>query len=355
MWEPMKVKLGALVPIIMLSLVRGLKVLIVGNPGIGKTEVIKMIVGMMPPYIPEGKPAVLLNWFLAQEQEENVDGIPFKCTDENGDYVKQLPFEKQRTNLLYDDRFVVNFLDDMLQGSTRKQTSHMQFWGGHIFGENVADNIRFIGATNDVKMKAGATAAIEPLKSRCTTIYHAVVDHPFWEKWAINSGRVRPDIIAYLHQNPQALDQFNPTVNLTNSPCPRTWVSASDILNICEETEADNYTTKASVEGSIGNAEMLQFFAFKTMVDQAATPEVILADPHGVRVPENASVMYAVCLALVNVCDTVEKAEFAMQYAKRLPAEFESLMVKQMAGNVEGMKHTKEYVDYLSRRGETLL
>ena len=174
-------------------------------------------------------------------------------------------------------------------------------------------------------------------------------------KLAITSGRVRPDIIAYLHQNPQALDQFNPTVNLTNSPCPRTWVSASDMLNVCESVEADNYTTKASVEGAIGNAETNQLFAFKTMVDSAATPEVILADPHGSRVPENASVMYAVSLALIHVVDTVEKAEYAMQYARRLPAEFESLMVRQMATKVDGMKRTKEYIDYLSRRGETLL
>ena len=183
MWDPMKVKLGALVPIIAACIVQNLKVLIVGNPGIGKTEVIRMIASTLPPYIPEGKDALLLNWFLAQEQEENVDGIPFKCEDSNGAYVKQLPFEKQRKNLLVDDRYVINFLDDMLMGSTRKQTSHMQFFRGHIFGEKVGDNVRYIAATNDITMKAGTTAAIEPLKSSCTTIYHAIVDHPFWENW----------------------------------------------------------------------------------------------------------------------------------------------------------------------------
>ena len=354
-WEPMTVKLGTIVPIVTAALVKGLKILLVGSPGIGRTAVLNAIVESLPPYKEGGKAALLLNWFLAQEQEENVDGVPGKVTDKDGDYAVHLLFEKQRQNMMINDRYVVNFLDDLLQGSTRKQSSHMQFWDGYILGEKVPDNVRFMAATNDVKHMAGTVKAIEPLKSRCTCIYHVIADHPFWEKWAINSGQVRPDIIAYLNTNPHALDQFNPSVSLTNCPSPRTWVHASEMLTICEQVGADQYHQKASVEGAIGAPECVAFFNFKTMVDRAVTPQVILADPQGANVPENASIMYAVSLALCNIVETQETAEYAMQYAKRLPAEFEALIVRQLCQKNESYKVTNEYIDYTARHSDMLL
>lgn len=354
-WEPMTVKLGAIVPIMTEAIIRGSKILLVGSPGIGKTAIINMIIDALPPYILDGMGALLINWFLAQEQEENVEGVPGKATDKHGDYAKHLLFDKQRQNVLTSDRYVVNFFDDLLMGTTRKQTSNLQFWRGFILGKPVGENVRFIGATNDVKHMAGTVKAIEPFKSSCTCIFHAIADHPFWEKWAINSGLVRPDVIAYLNTNPHALDMFNPSVSLTNCPSPRTWVHLSDMLNICEAVGADEYHMKASAEGAVGAPETVQFFAFKGMVDNAVTPQIILSDPQGANVPENASVMYAVSLALCNVVETQETAEYAMQYAKRLPAEFEALVVRQLVSKNEAYKVSNEYVDYTARQASMVL
>ena len=354
-WEPMQVKLGRIVPIITEALIRGSKILLVGSPGIGKTAVLNSIIANLPPYVLDGMGALLINWFLAQEQEEDVGGVPGKVSDSNGDYATHLLFEKQRQNMTITDRYVVNFLDDVLHGSTRKQAANLQFIRGFILGHTVPDNVRFIAATNDVKHMAGTVKAIEPFKSSFTCIFHAIADHPFWEKWAISSGLVRPDVIAYLNTNPHALDMFNPSVSLTQCPSPRTWVHLSDMLNICEAVGTDEYHMKASAEGAIGAPETVAFFAFKSMVDNAVTPQIILADPHGANVPENASVMYAVSLALCNVVETQETAEYAMQYARRLPAEFEALIVRQLVNHDETYKFTNEYIEYTARQSDMML
>jgi hypothetical protein len=299
--------------------------------------------------------ALLIPWFLAQEAEEDVGGVPGKASDKDGDYAVHLLFDKQRQNMTITDRFVVNFLDDVLHGSTRKQASNLQFVRGFILGKAVPDNVRYIAATNDVKHMAGTVKAIEPFKSSFTCIYHAIADHPFWEKWAINSGLVRPEIIAYLHSNPHALDMFEPSVSLTNSPSPRTWCHASDMLAICEQVGADEYHQRVSVEGAIGAPQTVQLFAFKEMLDKAVTPQIILADPRGANVPDNVSVMYAVSLAVCNIVETVEMAEYAMQYARRLPAEFEALIVGQLCQKIPGAKVTNEYINYTAKQAQTIL
>ena len=354
-WKPSTVKLGSIVPIIISCLVHNFKALIVGNPGIGKTAMVNAIQATLPPYIPDGPDALLLNWFLAQENEENISGLPYPGKDESGMYAVQLLFEKQRANLMNPDRYVINFLDDITHGGTRKQTAIMQFWDGTILGERLGDNCRFIGCCNDTTMMAGASPIIEPLKSRCHVIYHAVADFKYWEKWAITSGKVRPDIIAYLSANPSCLDMFEPTKMLTNSPSPRTCHHCSDMMNVCDENEVDEYTRNATAEGSVGSAQARQYLRFADMVKQAVTPDIILADPHGARIPENTSMLYASALSISHVSDTVEKASLAMQYAHRMPPEFEALVVKIITEKLPDAKRTDEYIEYSTRQAQIII
>jgi len=353
--KPVQVRLGAIVPIVIACLIHGFKCLIVGNPGIGKTEVTKAIIATLPPMIPDGENALLLEWFLAQENEEDIGGIPYPKTDESGMFADKLLFEKQRANLINPDRYVINFLDDMTHGGARKQTAIMQFWDGSILGKRLGPNCRFIGCCNDTTMMAGAAPIIEPLKSRCWVIYHAVADFPFWEKWATGPGLIRPDIVAYLSDNPGSLDAFKPTKMLTQSPSPRTWHHLSDMMNVCDEVGVDDFTRNATAEGTVGAAQANQYLRYADMVKQAATPEIILSDPYGARIPENASIMYAVTLALSYTVDTVERAELAMQYGSRMTAEFEALLVKTITEKFPGAKATDEYVDYASRQARIIL
>ena len=349
---PTKVKFGAIVPLVVACLIHNFKVLIVGNPGIGKTEVTRAIIATLPPMIPDGKPALLLEWFLAQEQEEDVGGIPYPAKDEIGEYATRLLFTKQRANLVNDDRYVVNFLDDVTHGGTRKQTANLQFFRGSILGERLGPNCRFIGCCNDTTMMAGAAPIIEPFKSSCHVIYHAIADFPFWEKWAVSSGKIRPDVIAYLSENPVCLDMFQPSKMLVNSPSPRTWEHLSDMMTVCDTVGVDDYVRNATAEGAVGSAQAVQYLRFAEMVKQAVTPDIILADPCGARVPENASMMYAASLSLRHVVDTIDKAERAMRYAHRMPVEFEALTVDGIAEKLPESKQTTEYMDYTVRKAQ---
>lgn len=354
-WEPMKVKLGAIIPIILSSLIHNIKLLLVGDPGIGKTAVCDAAFATLPPYIQDGDSAVILRWFFAQEQAEDVAGLPAKTEDEFGPFATHLLFGKQRVNVITKDRYIVNFLDDCGMGMTRDQTAQMQFLRGFIQGEKLPDNVRFIGATNDKTDKAGVVGMISPFKSSFDCIYHVEEDFDLWRNWAESSEEIRPDILAYLRDNPYALNQFIPSTDLVNWPNPRTWHSASKMLNICEANNAPNYVQKASVEGAIGAAQTAQFFAFKSMLDSAVTPTIILHDPIGANVPDNASVLYAVSLSLIHAVDTLEKGEIAMSYAARIPAEFEALIMKRLVGKNPALKNTDGYIKFKARHAEIML
>ena len=343
-WNPMKVKMRDIHDVIKQAIVDDFKILIVGNPGIGKTAIVNDVAKELD--------AIVVPYFLAQEQAEDVGGLPGIIDGK----AQHILFERQRFIMTPNERIVIPFLDDCGQGQTRDQTAQMQFLRGFIQGKKVPSNVRFIGCTNDKTDKAGITGMIEPFKSSWGSIIHAETDALYWVELAEKQHfQCRPDIIAHIRANPHELDQFNPTTDLVNSASPRQWIEASKGLNICESIGADTYTTKALFEGSIGSASCTTFFNFKSMVETCATPNVILADPEGSNVPENASLMYAVCLAVANVVTDKESAQKAMRYGRRLPAEFETIMVRQLCQKIDGIKHTKEYTNYVSRHAEILL
>lgn len=343
-WQPMKVKMRHIYDIIKQAILDDYKMMIVGNPGIGKTAIVERIALELD--------AIVVPYFLAQEQAEDVGGLPAIIEGK----AQHVLFERQSFIMTPRDQIVLCFLDDVGMGQTRDQTAQMQFLRGKVQGRNVPGNVRFISCTNDKTDKAGVTGIIEPFKSSHGTIIHAETDAEYWVELAEQSiFECRPDVVAHIRANPHELDQFNPTTDLVNCASPRQWVEAAKGLTICEKVNADIYTTKAVFEGSIGSASCTTFFNFKSMVETCATPSVILADPEGANVPDNASLMYAVCLAVSNIVDDKDKAKKAMRYGRRMPAEFETIMVRQLCQKIEGLKASNEYTNYVSRHAEILL
>ena len=71
----------------------------------------------------------------------------------------------------------------------------------------------------------------------------------------------------------------------------------------------------------------------------------ILMDPMGSNVPTDPSVLYAVSTAIPRHVDSMNIGSM-MAYAKRLPQEFATLMVKDTVARTPHLKATREYIAF---------
>ncbi len=184
-------------------------VLIKGAPGVGKTDIVTQACQATGTELVVSHPVV----------DEPVDykGMP-AIKDDHAEF---LPFGSLR-RLIEAQHPTVYFMDDLGQAPPTVQAAAMQLiLARRINGYQVSGQVTFIAATNRKKDKAGVSGILEPVKSRFVTIVELEPDLDDWIRWAaLNS--VPAELIAFIRFRPQLLFEFAPSVDMTNSPCPRT-------------------------------------------------------------------------------------------------------------------------------------
>ena len=142
-----------------------------------------------------------------------------------------VPFN-QLEQLINATKKTVFFLDDLGQAVTTVQAACMQLILARSLNEHqISDEVVFFAATNRKQDKAGVSGILEPVKSRFHTILEVDVNIDDWIDWA------------YKHNMPAGLVQYirwrkgpslfgpMPTLDITNSPCPRTVTKVGEMLN----------------------------------------------------------------------------------------------------------------------------
>jgi hypothetical protein len=120
-------------------------------------------------------------------------------------------------------------------------------------------------------------------------------------------------LIAFLSRHPEAFHVFEPSADLTNGPCARTWehVSQIEALGLPDDVE------RAAMEGAVGatHAGMYRQFrlAHKSLVDVSD----ILKNPRTAALPKSPGEMYAVAVTLARVSRRENFAAVAT-YTERL-------------------------------------
>jgi len=241
-------------------------VLIVGKPGIGKTEITEQMVNELNYKTIAMYPVV----------SEPVDfrGMPY--TDMENARAMFLPFGS---------------LDDLVRATEPTMGAVMHLIQARQIGDHkVSDHVSFVACI------------IEPLKDRFS-IVHLEVDVEDWVKWAIQSD-IRPEVIGFIRLcGMEMLSNFKPTMDMTKSPTPRGNEAVSRILNLGFKDSQEEF---ALIQGAVGRGE------------QSAGKR-----PETVDIPEdNPSVVYAYCSALSRLV-TPENMPEVVRFARRLPIEFQ--------------------------------
>lgn len=300
-------------------------VLITGAPGIGKTDIVKEGSRMAGADLQITHPVV--------SDPTDYKGMP--CVVDGK--AMFLPFGDLE-RLIDADRLTVCFADDIGQAPASVQAALMQLLlAREINGKKISDEVCFIAATNRRQDKAGVTGLLEPVKSRFHTIVGLQVDVDDWSKWAIKNNMPH-DLIAFVRFKPDMLNNFTPSKDLVNCPCPRTVTAVGGWLNL----GVDNFKVLA---GAAGSGFAAEFLAFRDLVRTMPNPDQVLMNPDKAIVPDNPAVLYALSTALAYRA-TENNVDNMHHYLGRVPREFCALTWKAATDRDPDLQYTNAFTQY---------
>jgi ATPase family associated with various cellular activities (AAA) len=301
-----------------------LPLLVVGAPGVGKTDVIKQAVAI----VNATTPCDLLITHPVVKDPTAYGGMPWITQHDGIALADFIPFGDLR-QMMNATRKLVVFIDDGGHASSAVQATLMQLvLAREIDGKRISDHVTFIMASNRRGDRAGVTGILEPLKSRFKTIVELVPDLNDWIRWAVSAG-LPAQVIAYLRLCPDQLLQFVPTSDMTNSPNPRTWHNLADMvaLDLPRELRMTTYC------GSVGEGCGSQFAAFEDTWQKMPSPDAVLLNPKSAPIPAEPSTLWALTTALAHRV-TKDSMQRYCTYLERLLTNYEEFAARSMQAAV---------------------
>jgi MoxR-like ATPase len=238
-----KVTHTQLVDIIRLSWLTRQPLLIVGSPGIGKTESAKDFAksegiklqidnpGISDPTDYKGLPGKAKRIKKSTDPLDELDLLgDDDAPQEEIDIATFLPFGTL-LNMIEADEPTLWAWDDMGQAPPSVQVSLMPILSeGQIGEHHISPNVHIIATTNGREHKAGVKGLLEPVKSRFGMIVELVPDLESFSTWGYDNG-IDHTIIDYLNYHPEDLCKFEANLGMENSPNPRLWWKLSQQLD----------------------------------------------------------------------------------------------------------------------------
>ena len=312
----------------------GHQILVVGKPGVGKSEVISTTTSE------SGLDYVVMHPSVGEPTD--VKGFPWCSQTADGVKAEFVTYGEME-RLLHPKRRTVCCFDDVGQASEQMQAALMQvLWARELNGKKISDNIVFCGATNDITDKAAVSGFIEPFKSRWHSIIRFTPDHEDWIKWAYNHS-MPDDLIAYTRYRPGSLNAHKATKTLESSPCPRTVAMLGNMI-LAKYDKSVMYELGA---GSVGEAYITDFLAYQKMRSQLFDLKLCLSEPDTAPIPDEPSVLFSVTTGLARMTNP-SNFKKCLQYAERLPKEFCVMLMKDInLANGTSMMKVKDYTTWL--------
>ena len=308
-----------------------LPILLKGQPGIGKTAIVEQATEEAGFDLILSHPVV--------DDPTDYKGMPFVIENKDGEkYATFLPFGNLREAIEATGP-TVYFLDDLGQAPPAVQSACMQLLHARkINGHDISKNITFLAATNRKRDKANVKGVLEPVKSRFASIFEVEHDVEDWIKWAVKpENNIPAELIAFIRFRPDMLNQFEPTANIVNTPCPRTVENVGRLMNAGIPHEAEHEAFK----GAAGEAFATEFVNFLKIYRHLPNPAMVLADPDNADIPtDKLDVLYALCTAISRMASEKNHERF-FRFAERLPVEFGICMVKDAVNRTPELHLTK--------------
>lgn len=315
-----------------------LPALLTGAPGVGKSDLVAQAA--------ERAGANLIISHPVVADPTDAKGLPWIAS--NKKEATFLPFG-ELAEALRADKPTVWFLDDLGQASPAVQASFMQLiLARRINGHNLPDHIVFIAATNRRTDRAGVSGILEPVKSRFATIISVEANVDDWCIWALNNNQP-VELTAFMRFKPDLLHKFEPSVDIKNSPSPRTWAYAGKLANL----KLPAHLELEAIRGAVGEGAAAEFIGFLQVYRSLPSLDSILLDPDNAVLPgtEQVSARYAVAIGLgsrANPKNFDAIARYADRLVKAEGADFAACMVGTAQNKDKSICDTPGYIRLMS-------
>lgn len=308
----------------------GMQVLLVGAPGIGKTDIVRAIAQKLGYRLIISHPVV--------SDPTDFKGLPFAVDVDGETQARFLPIG-QLVDLIEAEERTLWFLDDLGQAPPSVQAALMQLVHrrGRSLGQHrLSDAVRVVAATNRVDDGAMVRGLLSPLRSRFQLILELDASLEAWIPYALEKG-LDPRIIAFLkYQVSLGRERFlvpdaDPTA-IVQTCCPRSWTEAvGPLLELDRSTPFDRHTRRELLCAAIGQEVAIEFDAFLEAAEKLVSLKEILSCPDTAPVPPPSALdvrymtITGLALHLIRTEDGPTKIEAAARYVRRFPGELREL------------------------------
>lgn len=279
-----------------------LPVLLVGAPGVGKSDLVDQVSLFEGFDLQVSTPSV--------EDPTDPKGFPF--ADPSGEFARFLPYG-HLARAVKATRPLLWFLDDLGQATPAVQAAYMQLLLARRVGEHaIPDWVTFVAATNRKADRAGVNGILEPVKSRFVTIIQVEPSLDAWVDWALTHS-MPAELIAFLRCRPELLLQHKPTTEIVNSPNPRTWHNAGRLMNAKMDADCE----LEGIAGAVGMEAATEFVGFLKTWRDTVSPDSVLLNPGKAKIPKELSTLYMLTTALAHYANE-QNFHQVVHYAERL-------------------------------------
>lgn len=300
------------------SIKNNFSTLLVGPPGIGKSDIVEQSCKT------NGVKMILTHPVVSDPTDYK--GLPFAGKDDDGiDIAKFLPFGDLQ-ELIKTKVPVVFFIDDFGQAAVSVQAALMQLiLAGRINGHQLNKKlVTFIAATNSKSDKAGVSGLLEPVKSRFT-IQNLEVNVEDWVKWAF-ANDMPTELIGFIRHRPELLHKFEPTKSITNSPCPRnvSKIGNKQAVGLPKNLELQTFA------GDCGEGFAMEYSGFLRLYREMPNIDEIVLNPTKAKVSQEPAIQYALAGALARRMND-QNIESIITYLNRMGAEIGVVTMKDVS------------------------
>lgn len=318
-----------------------------GDPGIGKSSIVRAIADQFN--------LKLIDVRLSQLDPTDLNGFG---TVQN-DIARYIPFDTfplQDTPLPVDRQGSKKqgwllFLDELPSAALSVQAAAFKLTLDRMVGQKkLHKNVAMVCAGNLATNGAIVNRISTPMQSRMIHL-ELTVDPEAWTQWA-SQNKLDYRVIAYLHNLPDKLHEFDPNHADKTFPCPRTWEFVSRLLAVSGSAPLRDLT--ALLAGAVGEGAARQFIMFSETLSELATIDEILKNPRKARLKNEPSLMYAAS-HLVATHARASNINTLMKYIHRMPFEFETITLQNILRRDESLKNERVIQDWVIEKGEALL